>query len=322
MKISMAEKPRHILFVLVVCLTVALVFSCSKVPAGDDPGDKVEFNDTYICDVRSAIREDGFLSGDAIGVMAYYVPSGVSWESYKSGAKPDFMYNQKVTYDGSKWSYSPVMYWPQAAGASVNFYSYFPYSDGTGETGVKISSKDTAGEPFFNFILNDSADMDLMVAETEGMTSGSVELPFRHVLGKLRFRFKVDRDSGFSYVVNKIKVLSTPKEAKYMWTDDSFTVISTTPVEASSGVDGSGYLIDSTEPVLVDAFTMYLMPSSLGQVQVSVNNEPSAELDMSSVKIESGVQTTVTMTITLTGIKFTTSVSPWNDGGSASGNIS
>ena len=322
MKISMAEKPRHILFVLVVCLTAALVFSCSKVPAGDDPGDKVEFNDTYICDVRSAIREDGFLSGDAIGVMAYYVPSVVSWESYKAEAKPDFMYNQKVSYDGRSWSYAPVMYWPQDPGACVNFYAYFPWDVGTSQTGVKVSSKEVTGEPYFNFILNDAADVDLMVAEAEGMTAGSVGLPFRHVLGKLRFCFKVDRQTGFSYVVNKIKVLQTPKEAEYRWDDGTFTVLSTTPVEASAGVDGSGHLIDSTEPVLVDAFTMYLMPSSLGRIQVSVNNVPSAELDLSSVMLESGKQTTITMTINLSGIQYTTSVQPWTVVGSASGNIS
>lgn len=313
---------RHIILFSVVCFEAALLFSCSKVLVDVDTGDRVEFNETYISDVRSSIRDSEFISGDAFGVMAYYVPAGEDWDAYKEMAEPDFMYNQKVSYDGLSWSYAPVMYWPQDPGACVNFYAYFPWDDGTSQTGVKVSSKEVAGEPYFNFILNDAADVDLMVAEAEGMTAGSVGLPFRHVLGKLRFCFKVDRQTGFSYVVNKIKVLQTPKEAEYRWDDGTFTVLSTTPVEASAGVDGSGHLIDSTEPVPVDAFTMYLMPGSLGWIQVSVNNVPSAELDLSSVMLESGKQTTITMTINLSGIQYTTSVQPWTVVGSASGNIS
>lgn len=321
----MAEKPRHILFVLVVCLTAALAFSCSKVPAGDDPGDKVEFNDTYICDVRSAVREDGFLSGDAIGVMAYYVPSGDSWESYKAEAKPDFMYNQKVSYDGRSWSYAPVMYWPQDPGACVNFYAYFPWDDGSGNDGVKVSSVTSAGEPSFVFTLNEKADKDLMVAANEGLTvsDGPVALQFQHVLGKVQFKFGVSDIGGFSYVVNKIRVLNVPKQVTYHWSDGSVDVLRTDYVVASSGEDGKGHLVNSIDPQLVEDFTMLLIPCDLKMLEVTINNEETAVIDLTgnNVKIEKGKELTISLMISLENIQFKTSITDWREGGSAEGQI-
>jgi len=66
---------------------------------------------------------------------------------------PNFMYNQQVTYSASKWSYSPVKYWPNdfstgsvdartpAATGSVNagkisFFAYAPYVAATATTGT------------------------------------------------------------------------------------------------------------------------------------------------------------------------------------------
>lgn len=306
-----------------VLLASLLLSSCTK-EIMSDSGDPVEFNiPQYSADLKAVVREDGFISGDAVAVMGYYVPSGHSWDDYRSEATPDFMYNCRVAYDGNGWSYSPTMYWPQIPGATVNFYSYFPYSDGTDETGVKISAEDKKGEPSFDFVLNERADVDLMVAKKEGcsLATGTVDLGFHHVLGKLQFRFAVSNDGGFSYIVNKIKVLVTPKRASYTWSDGSFAVLATESIEASAGVDAQGCLIDSTTPRLVDDFTMFLMPSSLGVIHVAVNNEI-REIDLSSLQIESGKVLTVTFIINLSDIHFTTSVTDWIDGGEASGDIS
>ena len=37
------------------------------------------------------------------------------------------MYNQKVTYNGTDWTYEPIKYWPNNDGALVSFYAYAPY---------------------------------------------------------------------------------------------------------------------------------------------------------------------------------------------------
>lgn len=48
------------------------------------------------------------------GVFAYYH----NGTTYTSGvSKPDFMWNQKVEFDGDKWFYTPLKYWPNESAA-------------------------------------------------------------------------------------------------------------------------------------------------------------------------------------------------------------
>lgn len=308
------------------CILAAAVFILSCTPnhfSNDKDAVPIEFASDFQVELRSSDRSGGFLKDDRIGVLAYYVPSGEVWDEYKAVAKPDFMYNVPLSYDGTSWSYSPVMYWPQAEGASLNFYVYSPYSDGMGTTGVKLSKESDSGEPSFEFILNESADVDLMVAENEGSTAadGPVELRFKHVLGKLQFRFNVSVEDGFSYIVDKIKVLNTPKTAVYDWNSGTFDVQTMASIEVSSGEDGGSFLIDSTSPVLIDDFTMYLMPGDMHSLEVTVNNEVKS-VDLSDYEIIEGKVLSLNMEIDVTGIQFTTSVTDWVTGGEASGDIS
>ena len=87
------------------------------------------------------------------GVFAYYT-NGAEYPTDAAGTlKPDFMWNQKVEYDGDQWFYFPVKYWPNettaqggvvdsddptennatAQGAlspdKVTFFAYAPYVD-------------------------------------------------------------------------------------------------------------------------------------------------------------------------------------------------
>ena len=71
-----------------------------------------------------ALKNHGF------GVFATY-----SGTANYSEATNDFMYNQLVNYDGSKWTYSPIKYWPNptngqpADAQKVSFFAYAPYAD-------------------------------------------------------------------------------------------------------------------------------------------------------------------------------------------------
>lgn len=310
-------------------VTAMALTSCSRNLSDSEGGIPVEFVNEYVVEARSGDRESGFQTNDKIGVLAYYVPSGEEWDEYKSGAKPDFMYNVPLSYDGTSWSYSPVMYWPQKKGARLNFYTYYPYTpyaefdENNPIPGVYVSSDVTAGEPSFKFILNESADVDLMVATNEDLTAetGPVVLNFRHLLSKVQFGFNVSNDGGFSYIVNQIKVNGTPIIASYSWDSETFHVDQTGSVIVYAGDEGEDHLIDSTEPRIVDDFTMFLMPGTLGEIEVSINNEEPKTVTIDT-PIDSGVELTVNLEVDLTGIKFTTSVADWQDGGTATGGIS
>lgn len=59
-----------------------------------------------------------FSSGDSFGIFAFY----------GSSTEPNFMNNQKVEYDGTAWTYSPIKYWPTSNNAPLTFYAYYPYN--------------------------------------------------------------------------------------------------------------------------------------------------------------------------------------------------
>lgn len=50
---------------------------------------------------------------------------------------PDFFKNQPVTYKNSKWTYTPLKYWP--TNGHIDFLAYAPYVNGTELTDGKRS---------------------------------------------------------------------------------------------------------------------------------------------------------------------------------------
>ena len=120
------------------------------------------------------IKDIGF------GVFAYYTSN----DTYSANATPNFMYNQKVTFDTGKseWVYEPVKYWPNEYGDAaisdetdrVSFFAYAPYVEflptkGTPDpTGVpadelenyqtkniiKTKANNGKGDPIINYVVD------------------------------------------------------------------------------------------------------------------------------------------------------------------------
>jgi len=108
------------------------------------------------------------LKTQGFGVFAYYT----DLKKYDQTYVPNFMYNTQVTYnDGtSKWTYSPVMYWPNEYGSSaqsddedkVSFFAYAPYAATTSAASGSVadatvgitgfSRNTTAGDPIVKYI--------------------------------------------------------------------------------------------------------------------------------------------------------------------------
>ena len=76
---------------------------------------------------------------DALKTHGFGVFATYSAKDDFSAATDDFMFNQKVAWDGgtSEWTYSPIKYWPNptdgqtAADQKVSFFAYAPYADPT-----------------------------------------------------------------------------------------------------------------------------------------------------------------------------------------------
>ena len=109
---------------------------------------------------------NGDIGRAGFGVFAYYTDN----LDYTGSTKPNFMYNQQVTYAGSAgdWTYEPVKYWPNEYGShaesadedKVSFFAYAPYfacDPATGSVvetawGISGFSKNTAsGDPIVKY---------------------------------------------------------------------------------------------------------------------------------------------------------------------------
>ena len=126
-----------------------------------------------------ALKQHGF------GVFATYTGTDAFEDAANdAGATDDFMNNQKVTWDGAAWSYSPVKYWPNPTNGQnaddqhISFFAYAPYAEPTGaanEIGItgfsqEIANDDpndaTSPEHLHNFVnytfSKDKPNVDLM----------------------------------------------------------------------------------------------------------------------------------------------------------------
>lgn len=105
------------------------------------------------------LRSGGF------GVFAYHTDRN----EYDQSMTPNFMYNQKVSYDADHWAYSPIKYWPNEYGSQaesddidkVTFFAYAPYTNNTPSTGqvedaqtgiTGFSGTAVAGDPMVRYV--------------------------------------------------------------------------------------------------------------------------------------------------------------------------
>lgn len=91
-------------------------------------------------EITTGTLQNGIHKEAGFGVFAFYTNNG----SYDQYAKPNFMYNQQVTYASDKWTYEPVKYWPNEYGNAavsddvdkVSFFAYAPWVKTVPTTGT------------------------------------------------------------------------------------------------------------------------------------------------------------------------------------------
>ena len=110
------------------------------------------------------------------GVFGFYGNGAL----YNESSKPDFMYNEKVTYVSGKWDYHPIKYWPNEFGAAASseaadrltFFAYAPYVEVTPLTGVVTATGDAATTGIIGLSRN-IASGDPMAMYSASLTPGS-----------------------------------------------------------------------------------------------------------------------------------------------------
>ena len=128
----------------------------------------------------------------------------------------NFFVNQKVTYSNSKWTYTPLKYWPTQG--QINFYAYAPHKEGQ-------TLKESTNT--FDFTVEPEAanQIDLLWANAtgqiktnfEGTTKEKVKFLFKHALSRLGYTVKLSGNyssDNATFTLKKITLAGSPDETK------------------------------------------------------------------------------------------------------------
>ena len=354
-------------------LCLAVLSSCSSADAPDTPdtpsGIPVTFSALTHWDEPSASQTKGttgqarqaatrladnadgnatsFTSGDAIGIFAYHNDSSL----------PDFMNNQRVTFDGTSWAYSPTKYWPRTDGDRLSFYAYYPWRESTDGSTVKAASS-SASKLTIDYCCP-NADIDLMASakeedQTLATNNGQVPFSFQHLLARVRFTFTYEGTDGYHPVVHVLKyTVPRYKATVTCYTDEqsgasgmtytsglfpytwSAATSSDEPTEIVRYVNDVAGVVIAEKDQRIDEFTAYLLPcefpysgneaAPIGNFVISLNNVLHICTPDEQISVEPGKSYTVNFKVTSdyggTGNFFITSYSIWDDGGTINGTL-
>ena len=146
---------------------------------------------------RGSVETKEKLKTDGFGVFSTY--TGDDQSSF-----PNFD-NQKVTCPGTKWTYSPLKFWPTQG--KIDFLAYAPYNyDGTNTTltGTSISFKvDNKVGNQKDLLWANAKDQ---TKENISSTGNKVKFQFAHALSRLGYTVKLYEDdpSNATFTLKKI----------------------------------------------------------------------------------------------------------------------
>lgn len=177
---------------LIACAALTMT-GCSNdeinVPQQSQGNNAIEFS-TYLGrnaqGSRSTETNTDSIKKNGFGVLAYYTEQADFADTNKP--KPNFMWNQKVTHNGTNWEYTPVKYWPTKVGDKVSFFAYAPYAANGNNKGIVLSSNSETGAPTATITLPDdpSQTIDFVAAVQMNKTHDNTENANNNVIFTLK----------------------------------------------------------------------------------------------------------------------------------------
>lgn len=145
---------------LILMTAATLVAACSNdadevesgyVPSNNAIAFDASTDDELTTRASGEINDNTTLQATSIGVFGSYT-GALKYEN--TTVSPDFMYNEKVTYESGKWTYRPVKYWPNDSREYVSFFAYAPYVENpqsNTEGIIDMSKLYDLGDPWVNY---------------------------------------------------------------------------------------------------------------------------------------------------------------------------
>lgn len=153
---------------------------------------------------RGGVETAKTLQTNGFGVFSKYTGDQTSF--------PDFN-NQKVTYSNSKWTYSPLKFWPTQG--NIVFYAYAPF----------VENK-TLNNTSFDFTVENEVakQKDLLWANATGQITASssstkekVKIHFYHALSRLGYSVKLSGNyssDNATFTLKKITLAGSSTDAE------------------------------------------------------------------------------------------------------------
>lgn len=322
MKLDCIHKIRRVVLRGWILLVTVVLIGCSKDESGrgvDAPA-PIEFsaeNPTPFI-TRTTINSTSDLQTAGFGVLAYST-GNTPWESAKTTATPNFMYNQKVYT--SSWTYSPVKYWPNdnnpadgsgAEGSQTKSYlSFFAYAPHDG-TGIALSNNTTAGAPTITYTWGQENDLlyaapqldrykyDSNDANDNGRVGDVVSFTFQHALAKVVFKVRRASGTGLAVTLKSLSISGFHTGGTFNLGSSSWS--STSGDDGSLSLRSTDLSVTSTDGL--DIGSSLLIPGSSLSYTISytigAKNYNHAGISLTPTSISSlnmGLQYTIIFTI-------------------------
>ena len=170
---------------------------------------------------RSTETNTDSIKANGFGVLAYYTEKA----DFANTNKPNFMWNQKVTYDktNTNWEYTPVKYWPTKVGDKVSFFAYAPYVAGGDANGIVLSGNSATGAPTATITLPEdpSQTIDFVAAvqmnkthDNSATANNDVSFTLKHEMTRVKVQAKLDK-SVYSDTDDKHKTFVVIKNVTF-----------------------------------------------------------------------------------------------------------
>lgn len=154
---------------------------------------------------RGNVETANTLQTKGFGVFSKYTPTDEGQASF-----PDFA-NQQVTYKYSKWTYTPVKYWPTTNG-HIDFYAYAPYDSKQKlieNSKLEFDVKPTVTEQ--KDLLWSRVNAQIKTPITNN--NNKVSFKFAHALSRLGYTIKLHETyPSATFTLNKITLAGSPDE--------------------------------------------------------------------------------------------------------------
>lgn len=327
---------------------VAVLAGCAKTEVTDRARVEIGFRGRIVSqeDWAPLATKSSYLDGgnelpasSQFGVYAYDTGTA-TWATAGASAKPEFMTNVPVSYNGNgvsepnNYTYSPLQYWPAGdTPDKLTFYAYYPYTASAGTSGItSLPSASTTGLGTFGLTVDATPanQVDLMLTDVFAdqlyeTNSGVVPFVFYHMLTQVIIKVKASSAlSGTSVSMEGFTINGVAKDGVLTVdtpaTNSSWAISGSLPVAFSSSVP-----LSTTETTLA---TMHLLPqgSISGTISADISykittttpartiEQTATAIDLSkgdTISWDMGHKVVYTFTVGVDNIEFSADASAW-----------